>query len=75
MSNVTIYEDSFSGGSGITPFDGTPNLAAALRNAVDDLMELRTQMVALMVQLDTEGNLGGGYVTGFTPAALTLIKG
>jgi hypothetical protein len=83
--SVTIYEDSFSGGSGVTPYDGEPNLAAALRVAVDDLTEIRTQFIALLTKMDVDftaqnlavasSQLDENYVSTLTPAALTLIKG
>lgn len=83
--SVTIYEDSFSGGAGVTPYDGTPNLAASLRAAVDDLTELRTQFIALVTKMDTDftaqniavgsSQLDEDYASTLTPAALTLIKG
>ena len=62
-------------GRGVSKESGVDNLVELFNAAADDLTELRTQFVALLTQLDTEGGLGGGYVAGFTPAALTLVKG
>lgn len=72
-----ITQEYFSGGTGHAPTgtDSMPPLATVLRDIADDFTEIHAQMTALMVQLDTEGGLGGGYVAGFTPAALTHVKG
>ena len=53
---------------------GGNNLVDVLGAVVDDLTELRTQLIATLTQLDTEGALGGGYVAGFSPAALETEK-
>jgi len=62
-------------GRGVTRESGVDPLVDLFNATVDDLTELRTQFIALLTQLDTEGGLGGGYVAGFSPAALTLVKG
>lgn len=74
---ATITQEYFTGGAGHAPTgtDSQPPLATVLRDIADDLTEIHTQMTALMVALDAEGGLGGGYVAGFTPAALVTIKG
>lgn len=41
----------------------------------DELEDLRTQYGTLLVQLDAEGALGGGYVAGNSLAAQQLLKG
>ncbi len=67
-----------SGGKDETPSQGNPNdLAKALRAAVDDNVELRTQFIALLAKIDADsGDTGGDsdYESGLTPAALTLTK-
>jgi hypothetical protein len=74
---ATITEEYFTGGTGHAPTgtDSMPPLATVLRDMIDDFTELRDNMVGLMVALDAEGGLGGGYVAGYTPAALKSIKG
>lgn len=72
-----IKESYFEGGAGHTPrgSDHHPALAASLRAGIDDITELRTQLIALLTKLDTEAGLGGGYVAACSPAAQTLTKG
>lgn len=68
-----------TGGSGLTPNDsaGATDLAEALRSAVDDMTELRTQFIALLAKIDADSTDTGGdddYESTLTPAALTLTK-
>jgi hypothetical protein len=71
----TIDQLLGDGGRGLSRESGVDPVKDLFDAAADDLTEIRTQFVALLTQLDTEGGLGGGYVAGFTPAALTLVKG
>jgi hypothetical protein len=41
----------------------------------DDLTDMRTKFGTLLTQLDAEGTLGGGYVSGNALATATLAKG
>ncbi len=41
----------------------------------DELTDLRAKHASLLVQLDAEGTLGGGYVAGNAHAARQLLKG
>lgn len=71
----TIDQLLGDGGRGISRESGVDPMKDLFDAAADDLTEIRTKFVALLTQLDTEGGLGGGYVAGFTPAALNLVKG
>lgn len=62
-------------GRGVSNESGVDNLTALFNAVVDDMQANVTNLTALMVQLDTEAQLGGGYVAGYTPDALTLVKG
>jgi len=72
-----IKVNSFAGGSGLHPSgNGTPNVAGSLRDAVDDVTELRTQFIALLAKLDADvGITDVNYESTLTPAAQTLTKG
>lgn len=79
---ATISEKFGTGGANLTPAKSSardtstnPSLALALRDIADDLAEIRTKFIATLTQLDTEGGLGGGYVTANSPDALKTIKG
>lgn len=76
---ATIKATFGSGGSNLTNGGaGQPTLAGALRDAADDLEELRTQFIALLVKLDADsGDTGGDadFEATLTPAALLTIKG
>lgn len=66
-----------SGGSGLTPSGsaGDDNLATALRDGIDDVTELRTQLVALLAKLDADvGVTDTNYAALLTPAALKNTK-
>lgn len=62
-------------GRGVSRESGVDPLVDLFNAAADDLTELHSKVTGLMVALDAEGALGGGYVAGFTPAAQTLVKG
>jgi hypothetical protein len=62
-------------GRGISSESGVDTLVALFNAVVDDLQANVTNLTALMIKLDGEAQLGGGYVTAHTPAALTLVKG
>lgn len=66
------------GGSGLAPSGaGRPTAAQALRDAADDLAELRAQFIALLAKLDADsGDTGGDadYESSLTPAALLTTK-
>lgn len=74
---ASVIKQKFgSGGANLPPSaGGEPTLAQALRDAADDMTELRAHFQAILAKLDTEGALGGGYVTAGTPAAQKLTKG
>ncbi len=44
------------------------------KSIVDDLTELRTQIIALLVKLDGEAQIAADYESTLTPAALTTTK-
>ena len=70
----TIDELLGDGGRGMSRESGVDPVKELFDAAADDITEIHTKMTALMVALDAEGGLGGGYVAGFTPAAQTLVK-
>lgn len=72
-----IKTNSFAGGAGLHPSgNGEPHLAGSLRDAVDDVTELRTQFIALLAKLDGDvGITDVDYESTLTPAAQTLTKG
>lgn len=84
---TTVVKREFGeGGANITDsHGGEAHLADALRDAVDDVAELRTKMIALLTKMDvdfTAQNIAVGssqldedYATALTPAAQTLTKG
>ena len=75
---TTISKEYGSGGGGLQPGGsaGDPDLATTLREVVDDLAELRTQFIALLVKLDADvGVTDVDYASTLTPAALKTIKG
>lgn len=73
----TITETYNSGGKDAQPSQGNPDdLAKALRAAIDDNIELRTQLIALLAKLDADAGITDtDYESTLTPAALTLTKG
>jgi hypothetical protein len=55
---------------------GQARLANALRDGIDDITELRTQLIALLAKLDLDtGVADENYATLLTPADQTLTKG
>ncbi|KKN72182.1 hypothetical protein LCGC14_0413190 [marine sediment metagenome] len=83
----TVKTNSFSGGAAVQPGGsaGKDDLATMLRDAVDDVTELRTQLIAFFAKLDTDFAAQNGVVTSsqldvdyesvLTPAAQALTKG
>lgn len=66
-----------SGGANIAPAGGagTPDLATALRDAADDLAELRTRFIAVLAKLDADaGVTDTNYASLQTPNALKTTK-
>lgn len=75
---ATITERFGSAGANTVPngAQGKPTLAQALRDVADDLTELRTEFVALLAKLDSDGGITDtDYESTLTPAALLTIKG
>jgi hypothetical protein len=84
---ATIKTDFGSGGANLTPNDsaGSPSLATTVRDIADDLVELRTKLIALLTKLDLDftgenaavlaSELDVNYVATCSPAALKTIKG
>lgn len=77
---ATITTQFGTGGANLAPSDaqGAPSLATTLRDIADDLTEIRTQFVALLVKIDADsGDTGGDsdYAATLTPDALLTIKG
>lgn len=65
-----VKSDYGWGGAQSTPEgSGDPPLATVLRDEADDFETLRAKFNALLTQLDTEGGLGGGYVSSFEIAS------
>jgi len=76
MATVTVKFGS--GGSGLTPNDsqGTPSLATVLRDGIDDVTELRTQLTALLAKLDADtGTADSDYAATLALAAQKNVKG
>lgn len=73
----TIKESFGSGGTGLDVKDRDGGSTAIhLRDVADDLAELRTQFVALLVKLDADAGVTDvNYASTLTPAALLTIKG
>ena len=76
MASVITVEFG-SGGGQMTPQGGAgePTLVNVLRDSIDDMTDVRTKFDALMVRLDAEGGLGGGYVVAGALNTQLLTKG
>jgi len=72
-----ITERFGDGGGNITKsHGGEATLSDALRDGIDDVAELRTQLIALLAKLDADaGVTDTDYASTLTPAAQTLTKG
>lgn len=71
-----IRTDYGDGHGGISQeHGGTARLADALRDAIDDITELRTQYLALLTKIDLEGTLAQDYVTSLPLEDQNLTKG
>ncbi len=76
MASAIKTDFGFGGANLETSATGTPTLASALRDAADDITELRTQLIALLAKLDADaGVTDTDYASTLTPAAQTLTKG
>ena len=85
---AAVKTNHFTGGSNITEKSSggrpTEDLAALLRQAIDDNIELRAQFIALLAKMDTDftaqniavtsSQLDEDYESVLTPAALSLTK-
>ncbi len=70
---MTVQKDrKYDGGQELTNKGG---LDLDLQDVADDLAELRAKLISTLTQLDTEGALGGGYVTANTPDPMKTTKG
>lgn len=70
---MTVQKDrKYVGGRKVAEKGG---LDLDLQDVADDLAELRSKLISTLTQLDTEGGLGGGYVSGNTPDAMKTVKG
>jgi hypothetical protein len=75
---TTITTEYGTGGGNIQPggSSGEPDLATTLREIVDDLTELRAQLIATHVKLDADaGVTDADYASTLVPDALKTIKG
>ena len=77
---TTITTKFGVGGANLAPngSQGEPTLQETLRDIVDDLTELRAQLIATHVKLDADaGDTGGdnNYASTLVPDARTSIKG
>ncbi len=76
---ASVIKTSFgSGGANLVPggTGGSPVLATALRDGIDDITELRTKFIALLAKLDADAGVTDvNYAATLTPAAQTLTKG
>lgn len=76
MASAITTNFGFGGANLETTATGTPTLASALRDGIDDITELRTQFIALLAKLDADGGVTDeDYASTLTPAAQTLTKG
>lgn len=74
---TAIATNTFQGGSAVNvpTSDGT-SLAGALRDASDDITELRTQFAALLTKLDADGGVtDADYAATLALSAQLLTKG
>jgi hypothetical protein len=70
---TAIKTDQYRGQKNIAEVGG---LAKDQRDIADDLAELRTQFIALLVKLDADAGVTDvDYASTLTPAALTHTKG
>jgi hypothetical protein len=72
-----IKKDHFTGGSflAVGEENDVLGLASALRAGIDDITELRTQLIALLAKLDADAGVADtDYAATLTPAAQTLTK-
>lgn len=77
MASV-ITERFGSGHANMAPGgnQGQPTLAAAMRDGIDDMTEIRTQFTALLAKLDADvGVTDTDYASTLTPTAQLLTKG
>lgn len=75
---ATITTRFGSGLANIAPGgnQGSPTLASAIRDGIDDVTEIRTQFIALLAKLDADAGITDtDYAATLTPAALTNVKG
>ena len=76
MASAIKTDFGYGGANLETSATGTPTLASALRDAADDITELRTQFVALLAKLDDDGGVTDeDYESTLTPADQALTKG
>lgn len=72
-----IKTDTFEGGSAVNvPTSSGTSLASALRDAADDITEIRTQYTALLAKLDADGGVtDADYAATLALSAQLLTKG
>jgi hypothetical protein len=76
MATITVTFGS--GGANVAPggANGSPDLATALRDLIDDVTAIRTALVATTAKLDADaGVTDTNYGALNNPAALKSIKG
>jgi hypothetical protein len=74
----TIKTDFGAGGAGLTPASGDPNLAAALRDAADDIELLRAAIAGICAKLDADATVTDtnyGALFGVLAGAIKTKKG
>lgn len=73
---ASITTNFGAGGANMQPNGhGAPSVATAFRDVADDLTELRTQFIALLVKLDADvGVTDINYEATLTPDPLLTIK-
>jgi hypothetical protein len=76
---LTVTVQFGEGGANVPPAGaggGDPNLAAVIRQLIDELTEVRTQYAALLAKLDLDtGVADENYATLLTPADMGIEKG
>jgi len=75
---MAAISDRFgAGGANMQPggSNGSPDLATALRDLVDDITEVRGKVITLAAKLDADSGVGDtNYVATCSPAAMKSSK-